>query len=527
MVTPRILPFGERAVLAEVDSQDAVLALHARLAASRPPGVVDLVPAARTVLVRVDPAVLSLAAARAWVSSAPDVGSSRARDGDVVEIDAVYDGPDLAETAQLLGLDPDELARRHAATAWTVAFTGFAPGFGYLVGDDWPFDVPRLRAPRTRVPEGAIGLAAGFSGAYPRASPGGWRLIATTAARLWDPDAASPALLSPGTRVRFRRVEGPDDRRRSADRRISSAPGIRRSADLRRSGDAAGRATLRILEPGLRATVQDLGRPGSASLGVAPSGALDRAALRTANRLVGNREDAAGIEITMGGFRAVALRDAWIAVCGAWGPISIGGREVDPYTASAWRAGEELHVDWFAHGARGYLAVRGGLVADAVLGSRATDTLAGLGPAPIAAGDELAIAAAGRPVPANALAPWGAPHDEELVIDLAPGPRADWFAPSALRTLYDAVWTVTHDADRVGMRLDGPALERVVHDELPSEGMIPGALQVPPSGRPVALLADGPVTGGYPVIATVTDASLDLLAQARPGTRLRFRHARV
>ena len=123
------------------------------------------------------------------------------------------------------------------------------------------------------------------------------------------------------------------------------------------------------------------------------------------------------------------------------------------------------------------------------------------------------------------LAPWGAPP-EELELELAPGPRADWFDASALRLLFETVWTVSGAADRVGARLEGPELVRTVSGELPSEGMVPGALQVPPGGRPTVLLADGPVTGGYPVIAVVTDASLDALGQARPGTRIRFRHAR-
>jgi allophanate hydrolase subunit 2 len=130
------------------------------------------------------------------------------------------------------------------------------------------------------------------------------------------------------------------------------------------------------------------------------------------------------------------------------------------------------------------------------------------------------------PIPVAPVAPWGAPHDDELEIELAPGPRADWFAASAHRTLFESVWTASNDADRIGLRLDGPDLPRAREGELPSEGMVPGAIQVPPSGRPTILLADGPVTGGYPVIAVVTDAALDLLAQARPGTRIRFRHAR-
>jgi KipI family sensor histidine kinase inhibitor len=511
VVSVRVRPVGERAFLLETATLDDVLALHAGLEASRPDGVIDLVPAARTVLVRVDPRAIPLSAARAWAERTAAAAEHRtAGDGPTVEIDVAYDGDDLTGTAALLGLTADELVRRHTDAAWTVAFTGFAPGFGYLVSDDWPYDVPRLDTPRTRVPAGAVGLAAGFAGAYPRETPGGWRLIGRTAAPLFDPDAASPALLTPGMRVRFR-----------------AAPDVPPAASRATAPPEAVAPGFVVTEPGLLATLQDAGRSGAASLGVAGSGALDRTALRTAHRLIGNPEDATGIEITMGGFRAVARRDLWFAVTGAWGPVFLDGREVDPYDAHEWPSGAELHLDWFAHGARAYLAVRGGLEGRTVLGSRSTDVMAGLGPDPLRAGTAVGVAdAASAPIPPSLVAPWGAPHDDELEIELAPGPREDWFTRDALTTLYESVWTVSNHADRVGARLDGPELVRARTGELPSEGMVTGALQVPPSGRPTVLLADGPVTGGYPVIAVVTDASLDLVAQARPGTRIRFRHAR-
>lgn len=285
--------------------------------------------------------------------------------------------------------------------------------------------------------------------------------------------------------------------------------------------------TLRIVDPGLSSTVQDLGRAGRAALGIARSGALDRAALRLADRLVGNPEHAAAIEITLGGLRVVAERDTWFAVAGAWGPVSIDGVAIDPYAAHEWPAGTELHVGWFERGARGYLAVRGGVDVPAVAGSRSTDVLAGLGPPVLAPGAILPIGAApAAPIPASIVAPWSGPGDRVHEVDVAPGPRAGWFAASALRDLFEAEWAVTSDADRVGVRLDGPELLRTREGELASEGMVPGALQVPPSGRPTVLLADAPVTGGYPVIAVVTDAALDALGQLRPGDRLRFRHAR-
>lgn len=547
----RLLPFGDRAVLAEVPSLHAVLDLHAQLTAAPPPGVVDIVPAARTVLVRVDPGALPLTAARAWITAAAEAPAAAPAPSSLIELPITYDGADLAETADLLGLTPAELTARHAAAEWTVAFTGFAPGFGYLVSEGWPFDVPRRATPRTRVPAGAVGLAGAFSGAYPRETPGGWQLIGATPASLFDPDAGTSALLAPGARVRFV-PQVPDA--------VSGAAPVTGAAPADRAGTAGaprppgstpsasrGRAdstppvprvpatpnltptpALTIREPGLLATVQDQGRPGHAAEGVAVSGALDRAALRTANRLVGNDESAAGVEITLGGFRAVAHTDLWVAVTGAWGPIRCAGRELAPYEAHLWPAGAELQVDWFTRGARGYLAVRGGLDARAALGSRSTDILSGLGPAPLAAGAALALAAAAaRPVPPDDLHPWSPPRDDLIEVELAPGPRADWFAPPALAALFEAAWTVTGQADRVGIRLDGPLLDRVRTDELPSEGMAPGALQVPPAGRPVILGADGPVTGGYPVIAVVTDTGRDALAQARPGTTLRFRHART
>ena len=505
---------GERALLAEVDGLDEVLRLHRRLEASRPPGVVDLVPAARTVLVLLDPDTLSPAAARAWIERAPEADDPPPTAGaqEEVVLDIVYDGPDLTDVAELLGMSVDEVVRRHSGARWRVAFTGFAPGFGYLVSDDWPFEIPRRAAPRTRVPAGAVGLAAGFTGAYPRETPGGWQLIGTTSAPLWEPGSPTPALLAPGAEVRFR---------------PQAAPPTPTSSGAAPTPSAAGGRGIRILEAGLLTTVQDLGRPGRASQGIARSGALDRGTLRTAHRLVGNREDAAALEVTMGGLRAVADADLWFAVAGAWGRLTLDGAEVDPYEAHAWPAGAELHVDWFAHGARGYLAVRGGIDTPVIAGARASDLMAGLGTPPLKAGDRVPIGddVAG-PVPAATIAPWGAPRDDELEIELAPGARVDRFAPTALAALFDEPWTVTNDADRVGMRLDGPELVRVDASELPSEGMVPGALQVPPSGRPTILLADGPVTGGYPVIAVATEAALDALAQARPGTRIRFRHAR-
>jgi allophanate hydrolase subunit 2 len=167
--------------------------------------------------------------------------------------------------------------------------------------------------------------------------------------------------------------------------------------------------------------------------------------------------------------------------------------------------------------------VQGGIAVDPVLGSRSTDTLSGLGPPPLRPDDQVPIGADPGPAPAIDLAPVLSPPHDEIELRMIAGPRADWFADSALGVLCSGPYQVQPDSDRVGMRLVGPALLAERHDELPSEGVVPGALQVPPSGAPVLFLADHPVTGGYPVLAVVLDADVDRAAQARPGQRLRFR----
>lgn len=196
------VPFGDDAVLAEVADAAAVAGLVAGLG-HLPHGVRECVPAARTVLVTFDPAVTTRGAVEAWVRSAathpPAVDDAR-----TVTLTVDYAGDDLAETAALLGVSAERLVGDHLAARWTVAFTGFAPGFGYLTSPDWPHRVPRLSSPRTAVPAGSVALADAYCGAYPRSTPGGWRLIGTTDAVLFDLDRAEPALLAPGTRVRFR-----------------------------------------------------------------------------------------------------------------------------------------------------------------------------------------------------------------------------------------------------------------------------------------------------------------------------------
>lgn len=281
---------------------------------------------------------------------------------------------------------------------------------------------------------------------------------------------------------------------------------------------------LEVLATGPLSTVQDLGRPGLAGVGVGVSGAADRGSLRLANRLTGNEEGAACVEVTLGGFAARALRDVTVAVTGAPCPVTVGHRGEAVNAVLRVRAGETLALGAPGAGLRSYVAVRGGIAVEPVLGSCSTDQLSGLGPAPLGVGTRLPVAEPSGPLPPIGFAPVARPPGDELTLRVAPGPRDDWFAEGALATLLSKPYTVTAESNRVGIRLDGPELTRARAEELPSEGMVAGALQVPPSGRPTLFLADHPVTGGYPVLAVVVSSDVDVAAQARPGARVRFVH---
>jgi biotin-dependent carboxylase-like uncharacterized protein len=278
---------------------------------------------------------------------------------------------------------------------------------------------------------------------------------------------------------------------------------------------------LTVVATGALTTVQDAGRLGMAALGVGRSGACDRTSYRLANRLVGNPENAAVLEVTLGGLRVRANGDLTV--------VTTGARCAGPWPHNApvvVRSGVELHLGTPASGLRTYVAVRGGLAVEPVLGSRSTDVLSGLGPPPVTVGQTLDVGTPTAPGPSVDYAPVPDPEPGDVTVAVAPGPRRDWFPDRAWDLLVGQTYTVAADSNRVGLRLDGRALERACTDELPSEGMVRGALQVPPSGEPVLLLADHPVTGGYPVIGYVVDDDVDSCGQLRPGQHLNLRASR-
>ncbi|WP_432541775.1 5-oxoprolinase subunit B/C family protein [Kineococcus sp. SYSU DK002] len=511
----RFLPVSDTAVMVEAADLDESTRLFTALVAADLPGVREVVPAARTILVVLDPRVTSPAELVGRLRTV-EPASGVASGGRSVTVEVRYDGQDLDEVAGFLGCSVDELVRRHQAATWTVAFTGYAPGFGYLVADDASFDVPRRPSPRTRIPAGSVGLAGKFSGVYPRESPGGWQLIGRTDAVMWDIDRDPPALFAPGTTVRFRQAD-----RELVPVRDAPAAAV----------DSAH--AVEVVSPGVQLLLQDPGRPGHLAEGVAPSGAADRGALRTANRAVGNAPGAAALELAGGGAVLRFTGAGVLALAGAGIDASLRAADGTRVPVPAARPvavedGDELRLGAQHDGLRTVVAVRGGFDVPAALGSLATDTLSGMGPQPLRAGDRLALhgpAAAPHAVDPGPHPPPALPARGRVVeLDVVLGPRTDWFTPAALETLTAQEWEVTARSDRVGLRLAGEVpLERARDGELPSEGAVTGAIQVPPDGQPVLFGPDHPLTGGYPVIGAVVDAHLDLVGQLPPGARVRFR----
>jgi KipI family sensor histidine kinase inhibitor len=541
----RVRAAGDAALLLDAGAAPATdqdgngaAAIAAAIRAADLTGLIDVVPGAATVLVSVEPGSWGLAdlAARLMAVAASAAAGQPGATAGLATIEVCYDGPDLAEVAALTGLTIAEVIARHQAAEYRVGWLGFAPGFAYLTGlDPVLAAVRRLDSPRLRVPAGSVAIAGGLAAVYPAASPGGWRLLGRSAAPLWAPDREPPALLTPGMRVRFRAVDAlpPMPEQPAPDRPAAATAPAATGTAATGTGPGVGARRIEVLQPGPLATIQDLGRPGLAHLGVPASGAADADSLRLANQLVGNEPGAACLEVTLG---RLALRfdaAAVVAVTGAPAPIRATAAGPGPAHATAFSvpAGSVLRLGAPPAGLRSYVAIDGGIAVTPVLGSRSADSLSGLGPRPLRPGDWLPVGrprsrpkegALARPRAAVTAVPEAGPLELRAVA----GPRDDWFAATALDALAAGSYAVSPASNRTGLRLTGPPLRRGRAGELLSEGIAAGSLQVTHEGQPILLLADHPTTGGYPVIAVVVAADIGLAAQLRPGQRVRFRVSR-
>ena len=538
-------PYGEFAYLASLGAgidegaNELVMALAAEIqtlhsSGKAPPGLRELVPAYESLLVALDPDAaepeawnLAIREAAARVAATDRQSATPpAHRGRLVELPVAYGGdfgPDLTTTAAERGLNPEELIALHAGAEYRVYMLGFMPGFPYLGGMDGRIATPRLATPRAKVPAGSVGIADEQTGIYPFESPGGWKLIGRCPLPLFDARRGPPALIVPGDRLRFTPVDGArfTELARAAEPPSAAVPPL-----------SPAEADFVVLRPGPLCLVVDHGRHGYRALGVPESGPADPLAYALANAALGNEGGAPAFECAMGGLAIRFKRALVFALGGASAPAELSGRTIPfgrPVRASP---GDELSVGMPGAGLRVYFAVRGGIKVPAVLGSASSYLKGGFGGLdgrPIKAGDgfqageayaeEAPAIAAGQ---AGRLAPAFAPAlpDGEVAIRCLELPEARALGPELMHAFYSSSYTVGAQSDRMGLRLEGPALE--AGGGIVSSPTLPGTIQLPADGRPIALMADGQTTGGYARLAQVIRADLWLLGQARPGTRLRF-----
>jgi KipI family sensor histidine kinase inhibitor len=492
--------FGDGAVVIDVDSIDEAHTLAAAIDDDDEVGIEDVIVGFRSVTVVVDPLVVDLPALGQRLASRPASVTDRVTTRRI-EIAVALDGPDLDEVATLARLSPSRVVDLLTGTDLQVAFVGFAPGFAYLVG--LPPDlaaVPRRPTPRPAVPGGSVALAGGFAAVYPQTSPGGWQLVGRTAMRLFDPLTPPYSALRAGDRVRLRVADV-----------AGAAPSTDRRSPLRSDTDR----TLLVETAGFLSFVQDRGRLGVAGLGVPRAGAADPYGLRIANRLVGNAEDAGAIEATARGPSLRFSAPAHVAVAGT-AEVQIDGLTVPGDSIVPVGAGQTMTTGDVRQGLRCYIAVGGGIDVPTVLGSRSSDVLCGLGAGALRAGDVLGLGRPGRPAGRRRThAPTASARLRVMV-----GP--DVFPTTTVEHLISTAWDVDTSSDRIGIRLTAGESPIAPTPAIASRGMVTGAIQVPPDGRPIVLLCDHATVGGYPVIATVVSADLGILGQLRPGDTVRF-----
>jgi biotin-dependent carboxylase-like uncharacterized protein len=451
---------------------------------------------------------------------------------DSIPIPVCFDpefGLDLGAVADHSGLSVEGVIGCFLAGEYIAAFLGFAPGFAYLDGVPEPLRVERLGSPRPRVAAGSVAIAGARAGVYPFATPGGWRILGRTPVAMFDAWREPPALVLAGDTVRFERI---DRATFDAMERQHAAASL-----VRRPAHAAGEPAIRIVHPGVRSSIQDLGRPGYEAMGVPRGGAADGLSLRVANRLVGNADGDAAIECALGGLTLEFMEDCTIAVGGGDVAVVVTSEAGAMHELAMWRgvgirAGERVRLGALRTGCRAYVSVAGGVDVPAVLGSRSTLASAGLGGLDgreLVAGDALCVGT-----------PMGAPRQSQLppgtlsslrfaihrrVLRLVVDDGVHATHPALGRAILASTFRVRPASDRVGVRLDPAGLLAGVGElinDRPSRAAGPGTVQVPSAAEVIVLLADAPPTGGYAAAGRVIGPDLCAVGQLRPGEVLRF-----
>jgi KipI family sensor histidine kinase inhibitor len=529
-MTGPVVPFGDSAWLVEVDDVETAHRLASTIegsiaAGTAPAGTRDVVVGFHSLVVRIDPLISEPERSQSWLAElhAAELSGSRTDDGRRatsgrrIDVPTVFDGPDLDEVATAAGVSTGAVVDLLTGCELQVAFLGFSPGFSYLVGLPAALEgIQRRATPRTSVPAGSVALAGGFAAIYPRATPGGWMLVGQTSLPLFDPDVAPYARLRSGDVVRFRPADDAEDHIGVGD--LSAA-----AASPRPPSRARSPRFVEVLEAGLLSLVEDGGRASVASIGIPDAGPADPDAMRLANRLVGNPEDAGTLELTARGPTLRFEGDAHVAVVAASSnaiDVRVDGHLAGADSVVPVRSGQTVAIGQVRHGLRAYLAVAGGIDIPPVVGSRSSDVLSGLGLGPLVIGDQLDLGVPDHPRGLLTHSPAELMPTAEPRIRVVEGPHH--LGRANLEALCSVRWRVADASNRVGLRLSAPEAPVTPAGRILSTGTVTGAIQVPPDGQPIVLMPDHATVGGYPVIACVISADLAKLGQLRGGGHLRF-----
>jgi KipI family sensor histidine kinase inhibitor len=522
----QVLPFGDSAWLVEVDSVDAAqqLARSIELEISTdgaPIAIGDVVVGFRSVVIHVDPLTNDPRRCQPWLAGFEGSLRSGTRPGHLpspgrrIDIPTTFDGPDLDDIAAAAGTTADAVIDLLTGCDLRVAFLGFSPGFPYLVGLPPALEgIQRRATPRTSVPQGSVALAGGFAAIYPQPTPGGWMLIGRTSFPLFNAEIAPYARLRAGDVVRFRRADGAVNDSDAHRRTLPAARPPRR---------AQGPRFVAVLEPGLLSLVEDTRRTSVASIGIPDAGPADPDSMRLANRLVGNPDDAAVIEITARGPTLRFQGDAHVGLVAATSnavDLTIDGHVVGIDTVVPVRSGQTMTAGQLHRGMRAYIGIAGGIDIPTVVGSRSSDVLSGLGLGALVVGDQLDLGPPSRPRGFLTHTSSDVMSADPSVVRVIEGPHP--FGDAELDAFYSIRWRVSDASNRVGLRLSAPDTDLCSSGRIESTGTVTGAVQVPPDGQPIVLMPDHATVGGYPVIACVIAADLALLGQLRGGDLLQF-----
>lgn len=442
--------------------------------------------------------------------------------------------PDLEKVALHAKLSKEEVIKLHSSSDYLIYMMGFLPGFPYLGGMNPQLETPRLETPRTKIPAGSVAIGGAQTGLYPVESPGGWNIIGRTPLRLFDVKRKPFFLYEAGDKIHFLPITREEFENFDESLWLAQVAG-KSEASIETSDNAADSKEvyecgggIKILEPGLLTSIQDSGITGFQKYGIGQSGAMDQTSFALANQICGNEKNAACLETTLAGpsIRFVTACD--FAITGAvFENATLDGMRIEMNKKISAKAGSLLSCGFASKGLRSYIAFSGGLLVPKVFRSSSTNLKSKIGGymgRKLQADDQLAIGINKKNpllVPDNKSTEGFTENKDVLLLDCIKSSQFDFFQEKIVKKFTDSIYTVSAESDRMGIRFTGPGLEcgktDIISDAIPF-----GAVQITSAGLPVVMAADRQTTGGYAKIACVTKASMCRLAQALPGTKVRF-----